>query len=194
MRHVDRLKTILFEDPTELYVLLGLLEVVLAFIWAARRTRTAALRLIVPPVLGVLAFGVSELVVTDREEITAALGEIAADCQAGQVARAAFYLDPEARVSLPPPVGGVNMAKGPALVAGKAALVGFGVTAVDLGRVKVEVTGEEARVQAVTFIARRRGAADGGKIPLTWDMDWGRRPEGWRILRVRQPKYGVVLR
>lgn len=176
-----------------MYVLLGLLEVVLACIWASRRSRAAALRLIVPPAAAAVVLALSHFVVTDREEIVAAMHEMASDCQAKQTARVEFYLDADARVSLPLHIGGVNMTKGETVVVAGKTLTAFDVNVVDLRNVKVTVDGDKARAQGLTIVTGGRGGAAVDRMPLTWDVDWVRRDRGWKVILVRRPRYGVKL-
>ena len=115
---METIKTVLFEDPTSLYVLLGVVELVLLAMWIKRRTRAWAVRLAIPTAVAVAIFGLSALVVTDREYITRAMHEIAADCGAGSVEAAGKYLDAAAIVDLPDPYGGGELSRDKALVGG----------------------------------------------------------------------------
>jgi len=188
---MDTIQSVLFEDPTSLYVLLGVVELIFLVMWFKRRTRAWAVRLAVPAAVAAALFALSSLVVTDREYITNAMHEIADDCGAGSVEAAGKYLDAAAIVSLPDPYGGEQLTRDKALAGGRLALKAMRVRHVRYVRLTVKVDGEKATVNASTLIQYGRSTGEGGATGLIWDIEWAETPDGWRIMRVHKPRFGV---
>ena len=190
---MEAIKVVLFEDPTSLYVLLGVVELFFLVMWIKRRTRAWAVRLAIPMAVGLAVFGIATLVVTDREYITNAMRDIAADCEAGSVEVAGTYLDATAIVDLPDPYGGMELGRAKALSAIRLALKVTRVREVRYLRLTVEVNGEKAKVHASTLVQFGRSTGDGGATGLIWNLEWVETPDGWRIVRVHKPEFGVDL-
>lgn len=188
---MERLKTTFFEDPTVVYAILAFVELLLAAVWFSRRDGRSALRLLYPLLAGLLVFAVARLVVTDREYLTAAMHEIAADCAAGRVDAAGRYLDAQAQVDLPPPYGGTNLNREQALAVGRKAIKALGVDDVRFTKLTVNVENDAAVVHAATLIRFRKAPGEGGNTSLIWDLEWVERPDGWRIVRVKSPRFGI---
>ena len=93
MPTVPRVKDVLFDNPTYLYLALALAEVALAAVWYERRGRRTAALLVVPVVLAGGLFALERAVVTDREWIAGAVEDIAADVARGRTAALERHLD-----------------------------------------------------------------------------------------------------
>jgi hypothetical protein len=180
------MKHLFFEDPFWLYAMLVLAEGVLLVIWNRDRTRTTALRLLVPPALGALIFAVATLVVTDRERITAAVHEITRDVTNGQVTVLERHLDDDFHMRL----GGKPLGKAETVAHARRALARTRITKVDLKRLQVEVSGETATVRMITAIRVEGGGFRGG-VPLVWHLRWIKRGKQLRILESTQPRIGT---
>jgi hypothetical protein len=191
---MDTIKVVLFEDPTSLYVVLGVVELFFAVMWFKRRTRAWAMRWAITVAVGLAVFGLAALVVTDREYVIDAMHEIADDCEAGSVQGVGKYLDADAVLDLPEPYGGVELSRAKAMVAIRLALKALNIKDVRYTVLTVAFHGEKANVHAATLVGLGAGGKEGaGTVPLTWDIDWARTPDGWRITRVHRPEYRVEL-
>ena len=190
---MEAIKVVLFEDPTSFYVLLGVVELLFLAMWIKRRTRAWAVRLAIPVAVALAIFGISRLVVTDREYIANAMREIADDCGAGSVETAGTYLDAAAIVDLPDPYGGVELSRDKALAGGRLALKAMRVREVRYIRLAVDVDGEKAKVHTSTLIQFGRSTGKGETTGLIWNLEWAQTPDGWRIVRVHKPQFGVDL-
>jgi ketosteroid isomerase-like protein len=180
------MKTLFFEDPFWLYALLVMAEVVLLLIWRRQRTRTSGLRLLVPPALAALIFGVATLVVTDRERITAAVHEIAKGVAAGQTTALEKYLDDDFHMTL----GGPSFGKAKTLARASKVMRTSRITKVKIKRLQIEVKGDTATLRMITAIRVEGGGFRGG-VPLVWILRWIKRGKQWRILESTQPRIGT---
>jgi hypothetical protein len=186
MRAMATLRTTFLENPISVYIILGIAFVVLAAIWHERRTRRRRLLLLVPPVLAVLIFVVEASVVTDREQIVAAVRDIAKCVETGNTQGILRHLDEEFIAYL----HGRSLRKMEVPGAVEQARSSYGITRINLYKDDVEIESDRAKMHAATMISWSRGSAH-AKTSIIWDMVWIKRPEGWRILTVREPQYGL---
>jgi hypothetical protein len=180
------IKTALLEEPFYIYVALGFAELVLAAIWRERRGRRWALALLVPPVLAGMVFAVEAAVETDREQITRALREIAADAEAGSTAAGARYLDDA--------YDGFGGSREGVVSHAERTLRSFEIAHVGFVNLRVDVDGRRARTTFSSIIGfRSRGGGAEGKTSLVWDIQWVRREQGWRIIEIARPETRLEL-
>ncbi|MFP4106390.1 MAG: hypothetical protein ACLFVU_09905 [Phycisphaerae bacterium] len=173
------MQTELFESPFYTVITLVIIELVILAVWYNTRKRWAALALIGPPILIAGLFWLASAVRTEREKILLNTYEIADAITAGDVDRAATYLDPRYD-------GDVGESKEQALDAGREAIRRFKISNVDFRSApEIEVIGDEATMQADTFV--KINASDlniSGAVRMVWTVRWVRRDEGWRIIHV----------
>jgi hypothetical protein len=177
---MEWLRRALFESPLKLYLLLAVAEMAIAACWYSRRSRRWALALLGPPVLGGIVALTAHLVVTDRERIVAALKDIAASAEAGDLTAAAGDLDPTCV--------GVDRSgdaiPAPALIAlGQRALRTYPVQRVRLRNMVTDIAGANATTRLSTEVTFRTGE----RFRLNWKVQWAKRPAGWRITAVDLP-------
>ncbi|MFA6134146.1 MAG: hypothetical protein WC869_09055 [Phycisphaerae bacterium] len=177
---MEALKQAFLEDPVYVYIFCAFAELVLAGWWYERRTRRAALAMLAPPALAVLAFAIATLVATDREQIIHATHRIARDLENNSLQAAEHYLDPN--------YTGLGGNKAGALEAGKAALARGEIEKIRFTSMTVEVTGDRARMHVATIVELA-----GGKAALVWEVLWAKGPKGWRLLQVPEPQQKIEL-
>jgi len=182
---METLSRTFFEDPLYAYVALAVAELVLAATWYVRRTRGSLAAMLAPPLLAAATFAVERLVVTDRERILAAAGEIARDIERGSLASAEECLDDG--------FGGYWPTRAIALAAGRAAIAQYRFDRVRVVNPKVEVSGTRAAMHAMTIVSISAGEAAGNRVCLVWDILWIKRPAGWRIFRMVNVQAGTEL-
>ena len=181
---METIKATLFEDPTYLYVALVFAELALAALWYERRTRGWLLSLAIPPLLAAGAFGLSELVETDREQILRGLDEIAADVEAGRVDALETWLDEQ--------FTGHFGSKKKAVETARAEIARHAVKGVTiLKKLTLDIEGNRARLHMTTIVQLKE--LD-NKVPLTWDVRWIRRGDHWRVLEADKPQFRLDLR
>jgi len=169
------LETTFFESPFYVFVTLGFLELALAAVWYERRGRRLLAALAGPPVLAGVVALVAAVVQTDREQIVAALREIAADVEAGRIDAVRTYLDED--------YSGHGMTRQGALDLAGDAVERYGVRSLKLTGVSVAVSGDSAEGRVTTLIAARGSLLGDRPVPYTWDLRWRKRPTGWRIVQ-----------
>ena len=174
---MDSLSQLFFEDPLYVYITLAFAELVLLAIWHETRSRRWLIALAGPPVLAGIVLLVATAVVTDREQIIQAAHTIARDAEAGDVAAAQTYLDDR--------YSGLGVNKPGVVAIARAFLTKYQVTHVGFTRLTVEVYRDgRATMHAATIIA----FGSEGKTAIVWDVQWVKRPAGWRILEVAEPQ------
>ena len=174
---MESVRHVLFEDPLPVYLALAVAEAVVAAFWRGRRTRRWALALLAAPLLAGAVALTAWAVETDREQIHAALHEIAAGVRVGDFAPAERRLDPDCRM----PAGGRVVVGADKLIAlGRAARTRHGVADVAIAGVNLTLDGESARTRLITTVTLRTGE----RLLLRWALAWAKRPAGWRIVRV----------
>jgi hypothetical protein len=178
---MDSLRQLFFEDPLYVYITLAFAELALVVIWHETRNRRWLVALAGPPILAGIVLLVATLVVTDREQIIQATHTIARDAEAGDIAAAGTYLDDK--------YSGLGVNKPGVVAIGKTFLMKYRVTHVGFTRLTVEVYGDHAAMHAATLIT----FGDEGKAAIVWDVQWVKRPAGWRILEVAEPQQKLEL-
>jgi hypothetical protein len=181
-------KSVLFEDPFWLYVLLAMVEAVLLVFWWKDRVREKALRLLYPVGVGIVIYALAALVVTDREKILRAVYEIGRDVTAGRTVALAKYLDEDFRGTFE----GEEIDREKALAMAKRRIKAHGVAEVTFKKVVVEVKGKRATLRMLTLIKLQMfGRRD--RLPLQWDMEWIKRGKRWKIYRAARPRVSLQL-
>ena len=181
-------KSVLFEDPFWLYVLLAMVEAVLLAFWWKDRVREKALRLLYPVGAGIVAYALAALVVTDREKIMKAVYEIGRDVAAGRTVALAKYLDEEFRGNYE----GEEIDRKKTLGLARRRIKAHGVTEVAFKKVVVEVKGTRATLRMLTLIKLQMfGRLD--RLPLQWEMEWIKRGKRWTIYRGVRPRVSLQL-
>ena len=195
---MESLRQTFFEDPLYVYIGLAIVELAIAAVWHERRSRRLAGLLAAPLVLAAGVFALEALVVTDREQLTAALKQIArAACTSGgnapNVPTVAIHLDEKVRVDLPAEYGGMRLTKEQAIAAGQTVAERFTIKSVKFTKIEIEVTNARAETRVVTIL--RFGGTEIGeqRTSLIWNIHWAKREGGWRILRVDTPSFGLEL-
>lgn len=181
---MESLRHALFEDPTYVYVSLGLAELALAAVWHSRRGARWLAALLVPIVLAAGVFVTERLVVTDREQIFAAMKEIADGIADRDFAAVAGWIDED--------LTGYYAGKAQAVAAGRRAAERYDVRSVGYLNPRLAIDGGRARLR-VTTVVSLRAAGDASRTVLTWDIRWVKREQGWRIREVGRPKLGADL-
>jgi hypothetical protein len=177
---MEGLRRALFEDPLYIYIALGFAELVLAVIWHEKRTGRAMAALLVPPVLAVGVWALAAAVVTDREQIIAASEAIARDVESGSLDAAEEYLDDE--------YGGFGGDKQGVLAVTREALKAYPIKKIGFTRMEIAIEEDRAAMHAGTMVT-----LEGGKVPVAFDVEWVKRPAGWRILSVSEPQTKLEL-
>lgn len=175
MQAMDTITTALFEDPIWIYVVLGVIEAALVARWWGQPERRATIGLLVPLVLAGAVFFISRAVVTDRERVRAATWAIIQDIQDGNTDVLAEYLDDEYR--------GFSGTKPQAVEACRLAIGRYGLRAVTVRQMEVQLVGRTAQMRVTTLIVPSKRQAGGRPVRLKWDVRWANRPQGWRIVQ-----------
>jgi hypothetical protein len=84
--------------------------------------------------------------------------------------------------------GGYGGGKEGLLDAARAAMKAYRIKKVGFTRVDVTVEDDRAAVHVGTKIT-----LEGGMVPVAWDLQWIKRPAGWRILDVSEPQTKLEL-
>jgi hypothetical protein len=175
---MEFLKRTFLEDPTYLYVLLVIVELVLMAIWYSRRTAWSARLLLLPVVLAGCVVAADAMVVTDRERLKQVVEEIAADVAGGSFDVATSYLDDSYQ--------GFGGNKAGLIDRGLAEAHSRRIEKVKFTRVQTIFSGKTAEMDVTTVIHMRGDYA--GSRPIAWKIYWVDLPEGWRIRGVTSPQ------
>jgi len=174
---MDAIRGMLFENPLYVYILLGIAEAVLGYLYVQRRDRRYRFALLAPVLLAGAVFLVEQLVVTDRERIIAASREIARDLEAGRLDALQRRLDDG--------FAGYYRSKDHALAEAQQAIERYALKVVQLRNFDVTVHEGAATMLVTTVVEAGRGDLPGRRIPLNWTIRWVRRPaddgNAWRI-------------
>ncbi len=181
---MDTIRTALFEDPVWLLGLLWACEMVALLLWRKRRTRGLRRAVIALPVVMAIVALLAWVVVTDREQIERACGEIAADVTAGNADVLGSYLADDCLVDLRPLRG--RSLGGAEIVADIERHIRVSqIEAVKLTRMSVDVDGDTAHSEVTAIVTSNMPDVMGRSFPLSWDVEWVKEPAGWRIHRVK---------
>lgn len=180
------LSSLFLENPLPVYVVLALVEAVLLGLWRWGAMRWARTALVVPVALAAAVALVAHFVKTDREQIAEVLDEIASGAQAGSLEPARAYLDPALKVPAPGMVGlVVRFNREQFLERARTALATYPIRSAEVTHVQTSIAGANAtsivETHATIEFAEYRGTAP---FNATWKLQWAKRPEGWRIVRL----------
>ncbi|MGA2265991.1 MAG: hypothetical protein ABSH10_06115 [Phycisphaerae bacterium] len=179
---MDSLRQLFFEDPLYVYITLAFAELVLLVIWHETRSQRWLIALAGPPILAGIVLLVATLVVTDREQLIGAAHAIACDAETGDIAATEAYLDDS--------YSGLGVNKPGVVAIARSFLKKYRVTHVGFTRLTVEVyPGGRATMHAATIIS----FGSEGSTAIVWDVQWVKRPAGWRILEVAEPQQKLEL-
>jgi len=185
---MESIKAVLLEDPFSLYVALAIVFVATAAICHERRSRKAPLLLAIPLVLAAAIFSIERLVVTDREKIASAAEEIARSFEEGNAAAILKHLDEDFKASFQ----GKTVSKADVRAIAEATRTRYGISRIKVTKFTTEIESNRAENHAVTLITYHyQGATN--RTSYVWELTWIKRPEGWRILRVREPQMRLEL-
>ena len=173
---MDSVKKTLFEDPFTVYLVLVLVEVVLVGLWYGQRKKAYLAWMLAPAVLAAGAWWLERAVVTDREQILAALDEIARAAERHDTDTLAGYLDEDYR--------GWGVRKIGAVALAKAATLKWRVRKVTfLGTPEIDVRGKDQADATIWMMVGYTGGLGEGNYPLGWRAEWVKRPDGWKVRR-----------
>lgn len=176
-----------FENPIYVYIALGLAELVIAAVWYERRNRRLILAMLIPPVLAIGVAVVERLVVTDREQIMAAAGQMAEAVERRQLDRIVEHIDDE--FSSGARMFSLSITKANIVAFANSRISRYSISSIKLAKVGVEVTGRTAKMHLLTMV--HHGQDGRAKTPLIWDIVWIRRRDGWRMLEVTGLRQGI---
>jgi len=186
---MQTLKRIFFEDPTSVYVLLGLVEIVLLVLWYKRRARRYAVRLLVPLAAAAIVFVVEWAVVTLHEKLLATMAELQRDAETLDVDAVAGYLADDMTVVLT----GRRFDKPAAVALARTAAKRFGIHGVEFINYRIQMQQRLATVVLNTQVIADTGDLGQQRPFIAWELRWRYGPQGWRIYRVEQPQVGLLL-
>jgi hypothetical protein len=175
------IKQTLFEDPTAIYIVLGLAELALAALWFYRRTVWSQRLLVAPLLLAAGVFALDALIVTDREQIMETVEVMAEDFETGQMENIDQYID-EAYV------GFRAESKKQLVAALRNEQENRNVESIKVTSMELDVSGRSATMYVTTIIGWR-----GNRIPLRWTLYWVKRDETWRIRGAEEPQRTVTF-
>ncbi len=169
---------LLLENPTKLYVALGLAEVVVLCVWFWRHSRPWGWAGLALPAAAVGVGLLAHFVQTDREQIDAAVGQAIAHLEAGRIDAATECLDERIALS-----GSADRTVRKYLFV---PLVKLALSADPIA--KILATTPATEVDADTAVTRLSATiiceSGAGVKGSAWRLDWARRQGGWRITRI----------
>ena len=180
---MEMLRKTFFESPLPIYLALIFAEVALAAVWHERRGRRMWLAMMAPAALALIVFGVSAVVVTDREWIVDAAKTIARQTEAGRTDALRKLLDAD--------YSGFGNDKAGCIRAAESAIRAYRLSRVRFTKLEAQVEGGEATLHAATIVEFGDSRFGSGRTGVIFEVRWIRRPAGWRIIHVRPPRYGV---
>jgi hypothetical protein len=191
---MEILKALLFENPTLLYVALGLVEIALAVMWFMRRHRPLLYWMLVTIAAGGMFFALERLVVTDREQIVLNVREAAGRVEANDVAGACEFVDDpcrgqfqEAQASV-----GETLSRDAIRMMGEQVLKANPVRRLGMGRLTVDVGNQTARMDVMTIIEFSGGDLSNQTYLLVWEFRWTKKAGKW-VINEMTCKPGVKL-
>ncbi|MHC4294257.1 MAG: hypothetical protein ACYSTL_01585 [Planctomycetota bacterium] len=187
VRIIIDMSEMFFENPLKIYIALGLIELVCVIVFLVRRTGKSALALLVPLGLAGIVALVAYLVVTDREQITAAVHDIANAIVTAQPERIPPYLDEQFTAHL----FGESVRKNEIKAVCNSSIKKWGISEIKFHNMRIEVENRDAKFHVNTFITFSEHG--GGRHPLIWDATWVKRGKKWLVLNVREPRTGFEL-
>ena len=169
-----------FENPVPLYVAACFSEIMLVVLWYRRRKQ--ALTLLLPPAFCALLAIIAASVETDRERIIIITEEIVEYGNRHDMTSAATYLDEDFDYR------GKNREE--AIQRAEEGFEIYKINSITITAIRVEVEGDHAEARINTMMKMDDSEFGRESIPVLWNVQWIKRPQGWRILKVEQPAAG----
>ncbi len=178
---METMKSLFLEDPTTLYVILGVAMLGLLLGWHYRRQKILLKLAALPILLAGGLFILDAAVMTDREELHRDIRNLAERVEARQIDGALEYLDPNYRGFRGDREGLANAIRVDSRM--------DDLEEIRIGNFSVDVHGRQAtmRVQSVLKVS----GSYAGTYALNWTLYWIKRPEGWRIEEIKEPQQAV---
>lgn len=183
---MESIKHTLFEDPLILYLILGVAQITMIWLWRARRQSDQPgqgkwlLGLIAPVLLAGAVFTVERLVVTDREQIEINMREIGRLIQSGKVEGVVAYLDDRIQVKLPQ-LGTNTESREVAINVGKQFVAQNPLGKLSFVNAKIEPANRRANVTVATVVEFTGGDMKGQKCGIRWILHWINKDGRWLI-------------
>ena len=181
---MESLRETFFEDPFYVYVFLALLGLVVVGVWYSRRRTGLLLWLALLGAIGAGVYVLERAVVTDREQIRAALDEMAAAAARQDMDAIARHVDEKFRVF--DSYVGRGLGKAATLLAARGALAMWSIREVRFvgdPEDDLQIDGRshaEGTVRTTLLYGK-------GKLPRryyrAWRLEWVRRADGWKLRR-----------
>jgi len=191
---MQTLKDMLFEDPLTLYIGLGMVVVVLLAIWHRELTPRRLIIMGAVVLLGGGVFFIERYVVTDREQITAALHDLAASVNVEPPTPDTLenYLDDDVKLDLGKGLGGMGQIKEQILEQWRGHINKRRITQAAITNLEVTVEGDRATTNFTSILTYNTGSetsekSTAVKTSLAWEIEWIRREDHWRIIYVARP-------
>ena len=184
---METLRQVFFENPLNVYVTLAFAELVLAGIWYQRRTPRRAMALLAPLLLAAATALTAHLVVTDREQIAAALKKMAGHVLDDNSAALQEYIDEDYR-------GLIANDKAGLMVRATATLGRLRFESIKLKSTEIDVSGKKANAKFTAEVVLTDHVLGGRPIPTHWEFLWVKTDDRWRILQIKTPQRIYNLR
>ncbi|MBI5726049.1 MAG: hypothetical protein HZA50_18965 [Planctomycetes bacterium] len=166
----------LFENPVYIYVFLGVCGLALLAVWHERRDKKFLKWLAVPAGLAGAVWLVSALVVTDREEIHAAMKAMAKDAAAGRSDAFNRHLADDFAAYFE----GARIDKKIAISIVEARREGLNISGVAIADFDAIISADTADTPVTTKIVYGgSGQKQGSMIFISWQFRWAKRQDGW---------------
>ncbi|MBT3200110.1 MAG: hypothetical protein HN350_09355 [Phycisphaerales bacterium] len=173
---MESIQTALFEEPLTIYIVLGIIAIVGLVIFRRQRTRKSARTLLFALASAAVVFAISTLVVTDREQIRAAVDEIGLAINSDNVQAVERFIDDDFSATSP------YSTRAKAIHWIKRNIKQYEITNVTLKILSLDITNDQAEMQIISDVNTKT-------IPLMrfpWDVKWTKRSGQWRILNVSE--------
>ena len=184
---METLREIFFENPLKVYGTLAFAEFVLAGLWYQRRSPRRAMTLLAPPLLVAATALTAHLVVTDREQIAAALKDMARHVLDANADGLKAYIDEDYR-------GLIAKDKSGLMARATATLGQFRFESVKLKSPEIDVSGKKANARFTAEVVLTDPILGGRPIRTDWEFLWVKTADRWRILQIKGPQGIYELR
>ncbi len=197
---MNTIKSLLFDDPTLVCVVAGIVFLVLAWVYLAavrrgwageapsKRLRSILLSgLIAMPFLGGMVVVLDVLIESDREQIVRISREIAEDVETGDLQAILPHLDSDFQARW----RGKPLSRDEVTEAIQAERESNSISGIKIGDVKLDISGQRAKMFVTTTMQVKAEMTINVPLTLTWDMQWVKRPDGWKIRTVRETRFGL---
>lgn len=178
---METLYELFFGDPTKVYCALGLIEVVLLGIWFSRRSERLRRWLLVPLVVAAAIFAADYAIETDREALIRITHQLTEDFQQKRFDVIDEYIAEDYK----------------GYVGDKAGLMGKMRAAsnpdvVKLVSIDLDIQGPEATMSIIVNIDIKMEVGK-GRMSMLVPVHWEKRDEGWRVIKVDEPKAALPI-